>query len=149
MKILTLILITSMTFFTACEGFIRIEGNVYDKITNEPIDNVQAILILRNKDTIKSNQLEYDTVLFEERKALRKQGIPDDYYFHDPIGLSKFRPCLTDTTGKFQVGNMLVGCVPRCPTTKVLLIKDGYKPVTIEVGSIVKDSIQVFMEKNE
>lgn len=146
MRKLIFILAIPAIFLTSCEGFIRISGYAYDEATKKPIENAEVILILNKRDTIESNRLEYDTIPYEDRKALRKQGIRDDYAFHDTRGLSKFIPCLTDTIGKFQIGNMLVGCVPRCPTTKVLLKKNGYKPIVVEVGSIVRDSLQVFME---
>lgn len=123
------------------------QGNIYDITTKQPIENVQVLLILKGKDTVRKNQLEYDTIPYKERIFLRKQGIKDDYKMYDPIGFSKLKPSQTNTVRHFNIGNILVGCVPKCPTCQLVFIKDGYKPLRIKINSIVKDSIIVTFEK--
>ena len=147
MKTTIFIFLVIICSLTSCEGFVRIQGHVFDSNTKDPLDNVEVLLILRGKDTVRSNRLEYDTVPYEERMSLREQGVKDDYNYHDPRGLSRFKPSQTDSIGQFQIGNMLVGCVPRCPTCKVVFLKDGYKPLTIETKGIVEDSVKVYLEK--
>jgi hypothetical protein len=123
------------------------QGNIYDGATKQPIQDVQVLLVLKSKDTIRKNQLEYDSISYNERIALRRQGIKDDYKIHDAKGFSKLKPSQTDTAGHFNIGNILVGCVPKCPTCELIFIKDGYKSFTLKVNSIVQDSIIVSLEK--
>ena len=132
---------------TSCEGFIHMQGRVFDESTKRPLDQVQVLLILRGKDTILSNKLEYDTITYNERIALRKKGISDNYEMHDPVGFSKRIPSQTDSMGYFSVGNMLVGCVPRCPKCELVFTKTGYNPVRLKLNSIVADSLIVILKK--
>jgi hypothetical protein len=133
--------------FSSCEGFIHIEGKTFDSTSRQPINNVQVFLIVKGKDTIRKNQTEFDSLSFDQRKTLRKQGMKDDYKWHVPGGLSKYRLSLSDTSGYFTVGSILVPCMPKCPKCKLIFIKRGYRPVTVETSSIKQDSINVFLEK--
>jgi hypothetical protein len=128
----------------SCEGIIHIQGTIVDAKTNQPLDNV----------TVKLNgradcQLKYDTLTREERQKLRKQGIKDDYRYHDAEGLSVLVPSISNDKGFFWVGNILVSCIPKCPTSKLTFEKDGYKSTTIVSESLVADSLVVRLGKIE
>jgi hypothetical protein len=128
----------------SCEGIIHIQGTIVDSKTNQPLDNVTVKLNDRT-----DCQLKYDSLSREERQKLRKQGIKDDYWYHDAEGLSKLGPSTSDAKGLFWVGNILVQCIPKCPTSKLTFEKEGYKPTTIVYKSLVADSLIVRLEKSE
>ena len=134
---------------TSCEGFIHMQGYVFDNETKQPIENSQIILVLKGKDTLRNIQYEYDTVSYNKRIALRKAGVKDDYNLYAVGGLSK-KPtvAMTDMNGKFTVGTILVPCVPKCPTCRLVIIKDGYKQTIVKLSSIVNDSLLVSLEKS-
>ena len=146
---------TTVSFFllitltlTSCEGFIHMQGQVFDSATKQPIENSQILLILRRKDTLRDIHYEYDTVSYQKRMALRKAGIKDDYGHYAVGGLSKKpTPAISDMKGKFTVGTILVPCVPKCPTCKLVFIKNGYKPTILKLDSNVSDSMIVTLEK--
>jgi hypothetical protein len=135
--------------FTSCEGFIHMQGYVFDNETKQPIENSQIILVLRGKDTLKNIQYEYDTVSYNKRIALRKAGVKDDYNLYAVGGLSKMPTvAMTDMNGKFAIGTILVPCVPKCPTCRLVIIKEGYKQTIVKLSSIVNDSVIVSLEKS-
>ncbi|HEX6429851.1 MAG TPA: hypothetical protein VF008_19290 [Niastella sp.] len=146
---------TTVSFFllitvtlTSCEGFIHMQGHVYDSATKQPIDNSQILLILKRKDTVRDIYYEYDTVSYQKRMALRKAGIKDDYGNYAVGGLSKkATAAITDMNGKFTVGTILVPCVPKCPSCQLVFIKNGYKRTIVKLDSIVSDSMIVTLEK--
>ena len=133
---------------TSCEGFVHMQGYVFDKETKKPIQNAQALLILQNRDTLRDIYFEYDTISYNKRIALRKSGVKDDYDFYSAGGLSK-KPTLsvTNTNGYFSVGTILVPCVPKCPTCQLIFFKDGYKQLTLKLSSIVNDNINISLER--
>lgn len=128
----------------SCEGYIHIQGTVVDSKTDRPIDNV--IVKLNDRTACR---LKYDTLSLAERKRLRKQGIKDDYRYHDAEGLSVLGPSASNENGFFLVGNILVPCVPRCPTSRLTFEKEGYKSVTVISKSLVADSLIVQLEEIE
>ena len=132
---------------TSCEGFIHMQGRVMDISTKQPIKNVNVLLVLKGKDTLVNNKLNYDTIEYKDRLAFRKKGIKDDYKMYDTKGFSKLGPSETDTTGYFSVGNILVSCVPKCPACQLLFIKDGYEPLFLKLNSIVKDSMTISLKR--
>ncbi|MFC4231577.1 hypothetical protein ACFOW1_06735 [Parasediminibacterium paludis] len=142
-----LIFTTIILTLTSCEGFIHMQGRVIDNSTKQAIENVKVLLILRGKDTLANNKLHHDTVEYNDRLAIRKKGIKDDYKMYDTKGFSKLGPSITDTTGYFSIGNILVGCVPKCPTCQLLFIKDGYESLSVKLNSIVHDSMTVSLKK--
>src|SRR5689334_1951734 len=119
----------------SCEGFIHLQGTVIDSRTNLPLDNVTVKL----NDRIDC-QLKYDALSKEERQKLRKQGVKDNYRYHDAEGLSVLGPSTSNDRGLFLVGNILVPCVPKCPSSKLTFEKAGYKSVTVISKSLVADS---------
>jgi hypothetical protein len=46
---------------------------------------------------------------------------------------------LTDSLG-FYRGGKFVGCVPKCPSTKMMFIKDGYFTTSVDFDSLVKSN---------
>lgn len=132
---------------TSCEGYIHIQGRVMDNSTKQPVENVKVLLILKGKDTLINNKLHYDTVGYNERLAFRKQGVKDDYKMYDTKGFSKLGSSQTDTTGYFSVGNILVGCVPKCPTCQLLFVKHGYESLSVKLNSSIYDSMTVSLKK--
>jgi hypothetical protein len=148
MRVTFLIYVVIILILTSCEGFIHMQGHVLDNHTKEPIENVQILLVLRGRDTLRKIQLEYDTMPYNKRIALRKQGLKDDYDFYSPTGLSKEpTPCLTDGIGYFSVGTIFTYCVPACPTCQLVFIKDGYKQLSVKLKSIVDDSVNISLER--
>jgi hypothetical protein len=147
MKILSAICGVFILTLSSCEGFIQIQGHTFDSNTKQPIENVQVVLLLKGKDTMRRIQLEYDTISYSQRKVLRKNGIKDDYWEHDRYGLSRYALCNTDTTGRFKIGDILVGCVPKCLDCQVIFIKDGYKTMSIKKISYQLDSLRVYLER--
>lgn len=148
MKAIIIFFLFAMFVLTSCEGFIHMQGYVYDNETKQPIENSQILLVLRGKDTLKNIQFEYDTVSYSRRMELRKAGVKDEYKNYNVGGLSK-KPtvALTDMNGKFTIGSILVPCVPKCPTCRLVFIKDGYKQTIVKLNSMVSDSIIVTLEK--
>jgi hypothetical protein len=128
----------------SCEGIIHLQGTVVDAKTNQPLNNVSVKL----NDRVNS-QLKYDSLNAEERKSLRKQGVKDNYRYHDAQGLSVPGPSASDEKGFFWVGNFLVPCVPKCPTSKLTFEKEGYKTVTVISKCLVADSLVVRLERIE
>jgi hypothetical protein len=127
----------------SCEGIIHLQGTIVDARTNRPLDNVTVKL------NDKANcQLKYDTLNREERKTLRRKGVKDNYRHYDAEGLSVPGPCTSDDNGFFWVGNFLVPCVPKCPTSKLTFEKEGYKTVTIISKALVADSLIIRLERN-
>jgi hypothetical protein len=124
------------------------QGRVIDNSTKKAIENVKVLLVLKGKDTLVSNKLQYDTIEYKDRLALRKKGVKDDYRMYDAQGFSKLVPSQTHTNGYFKVGTILVCCVPKCPTCQLLFIKDGYEPISVKLNSIVNDSMTVILKKN-
>ncbi len=127
----------------SCEGIIHLQGTIVDSKTNQPLDNVTVKLNDR-----KDCQLKYDTLSREERQILRKQGIKDNFRQHDSGQLSVFGPSTSNEKGFFWVGNILVSCTPKCPTSKLTFEKEGYNPLTIILKSLVADSLIVRLEKS-
>lgn len=66
---------------------------------------------------------------------------------YDTKGFSKLGSSQTDTTGYFSVGNILVGCVPKCPTCQLLFVKDGYESLSVKLNSSIYDSMTVSLKK--
>ena len=143
---LSLVFICSSLF--SCEGFMHMHGQVIDIETKKPIENAQILLVLKGRDTLRNIKYDYDTLSRKERISLRKKGVKDDYSIPALDGFSR-KPtiCKTDTNGLFSVGTILVPCVPKCPTCKLIFIKDGYKQFSLKLYSIVNDSINVSLEK--
>jgi hypothetical protein len=123
------------------------QGHVMDIITKKPIENVRVLLVLKGKDTLVNNKLHYDTIEHKDSIAFRKTGVKDDYKLNYTKGFSRYEPSRTDTTGYFSIGNILVGCVPKCPTCQLLFLKDGYEPVSVKLNSIVQDSMTIGLQK--
>jgi len=140
-------LLISLTL-TSCEGVIHFQGYVLDSLTKRPLENIQILLVLRGQDTLKEIQFEYDTLSYNQRIALRKAGVKDEYKSYNVGGLShKPTEAKTDLNGKFAIGSILVPCVPKCPTCKIVFRKKGYKQTTIKLRSLRNDSIVVNLEK--
>lgn len=131
-----------ITTLVSCEGFIHLQGTIVDSKTNHPLDKVTV----RLNDRIDC-KLIYDTLSSEERQRLRKRGIKDNYKYHDAGGLSILGPSTSDEKGFFSVGNILVSCMPKCPTSKLTFEKEGYRSMTIMSESLVSDSLLVRLEK--
>jgi len=109
---------------TSCEGGVSTEGYVYDKQTKQPLENVQVVLILDDKDTVKKDR-------------------PINMSDVDITDSSKYKPSYTDRSGHFQVSSMLLGCVPKCPDASYLFVKEGYKPLLIKRGFDLKDTVKL------
>jgi dienelactone hydrolase len=144
----TILPVLLLLVLSSCEGFVHMQGYVYDSATKQPVKNSQVLLIMHRKDTLRVIYYEYDTVSYSKRKELRKAGVKDDYDYTATGGLSKKpAPALTDTNGKFTIGTILVPCVPKCPSCKLVVIKDGYKQREVPLSSIVNDSLFVSLER--
>ena len=124
MNRLQLILAAIAVLLTSCEGGVSLEGYVYDKQTNQPLEKVQVILIFDDKDTVKKDR-------------------PINLKDVDITDSSKYKPSYTDLRGHFQVSSMLLGCVPKCPDASFLFVKEGYKPLLIKGGLDARDSVKL------
>jgi hypothetical protein len=133
--------------FSSCETLIYTKGKTFDSISRQPINYAQVILILKGKDTIRKIHIEQDSLTIDQRKASRKQGIKDNYKWHEDGRFSKYSLSLSDTSGYFTVGLIVIPCAFKCPKCELLFVKSGYKQVTLEINSIKHDSVQVFLEK--
>lgn len=148
MRALFMFILLLVLTLTSCEAVIHMQGYVYDNEIKKPIENAKVLLVLKRKDTLQNTYFEYDTVSYNQRMALRKTGIKDDYKLYNVGGLSKKpSPSLTDTNGYFSVGSILVPCVPKCPDCQLVFLKDGYKPLVIKPSTIVSDSMNVVLTK--
>ena len=95
--------ITIVISLTSCEGVIEPKGHVYDKSSRLPLDSVEVILFIGNKDYSKS----YDS--------------------SDRIGRS-----FTNDSGYFEVSSGLIEMLTGKPKYKVLLSKIGYKSLGVD-----------------
>lgn len=147
MRVTFIILFFISVALFSCETFIHVQGNVFDKQTNSPIDDVRALVIFRNKDTLKDVHFDYDTVPYNKRKFVRKQGVKDNYK-SIPLDSSdryaKLVPALTDSVGYFKIGTLIV---PGFTNYKVVFLKDGYSPFVINSNSKINDTLKIFLDK--
>lgn len=117
-------IIASLILFDSCEGGFQTEGYVYDKKTRQPLEKVQIILIANGNDTMRKDK-------------------PVHAGENDITDTSKYTLSYSDINGHFVVSSMLYGCTPKCPDISLLLVKSGYKPLTIKKDFDFKDSIQL------
>ena len=140
-KFCKLILVLAI-FLASCERVIDMRGYVYDSATKLPIDSVKICMILGRADTVKF-YTEHDSVSYDCRIELGKQGVKDDFRGHDAIGYVKdvTSYSYTNNTGYFSIGSGIIGCVPGCPEGHILLVKPGYKPLFVPIDSVKADSV--------
>jgi hypothetical protein len=110
---LGLVLFAVSALLSSCEGGFDVEGHVHDKVTNKPVEKVRVIMIIGDNDT-----------LWKTRPVN-----PGQTDITDP---DSYKDSYTDINGHFVANSMLVSCSPHCPDYKLLFIKDGYKPLTVQ-----------------
>ena len=147
MRIFFIIPFIFILLFSSCETLIYTKGRTFDVTSRQPINNAQVTLILKGNDTIRKIHVEQDSLTIDQRKALRKQGIKDDFKWRENGRFSKYSLSLSDTLGYFAVGMIVVPCAFKCPKCELLFVKSGYKSLTIETSAITHDSVNVYLEK--
>ena len=144
MKTISVILI--LLFLTSCESFIKYNGYVYDK-ENNPVTGANVFLIIQ-KDTIIKSGFEPDSISTEKRLSYRKSEIKDSLIWNVLEGtLIKPKRLFTDENGYFNTRTIWVGCVPKCPKTKLLIQKDNYHDTIIEMNNLLNDTLNIFLRK--
>lgn len=77
---------------SSCEGSLKYIGQVYDKRTNKPLENVQVKWQFYNGNPTEKVRLVYDSVSEAQRLQYRKLGIKDDFtYWCCPLDDSIYR----------------------------------------------------------
>jgi hypothetical protein len=131
--------------FSSCEAFIHAQGAILDRGTLQPVPGVMVQLLWRhNWDTMSNSGIIADTLNWDERKKVRKQGAKDNYKSFD-FGSSRWSqrvPLVTDMSGKFSTGTYWVSAALGVPKVSVLFTKEGYK--TLLVNDRERHSRSVF-----
>lgn len=117
-KVMLSIVITGLTSLNSCESSISFDGNVYDKTNYEPVQDVSILLVLKG-DTIKNN------------------------YFNN----GEYQPATSDSLGYFKVGDVLVSCIPNCPSGDLIFVKKGYDSLTYKSKVPFKDGLRIYLQK--
>lgn len=131
---------------SACEEIIKIQGNVYDSDTKEPVENVRVVLVVNKKDTLRNIHFEFDTLSYAERKALRKQGVKDSYKDYTGEGLSINSNAFTDKNGNYAIGQLVLPAVFKT-SHQLVFMKTGYYSFTSNIDSITHDSLKVYLKR--
>jgi hypothetical protein len=129
----------------SCEAYLHYRGNVYNN-KNEPVENAKISLIIGRIDTIQKMGEKFDTISIEQRKALRKKGVKDNFrYTYD--GISEPVILYTDKNGYFKTKTIFFGCGFKCPDFKLLVEKDNLKKIFPVKDFIKKDSLSSLLVK--
>jgi hypothetical protein len=143
-----LLILTIILFVCSCDCYNRFEGFVFDLNTKKPIFNVNISAL---SDGIIINDFGWvtDTLRMPYIKNVKANDtVKNSKDISKQYRIESFRhsgPLMTDSNGFFKIGYLSGSCI----SLRLIAIKKGYKSIITKEFHSNRDTIKIYLTKNE
>jgi len=143
-----LLILTIIILFCSCDCYNRFQGFVFDLKTKKPICNVN-IAGLSDGNMVNDYGWITDTLRIPIIKNVKANDTLKKYKDNSTKYKIEYSrrsgPLMTDSNGFFKIGFLSGGCM----SIRLVAIKKGYKSIITKEFHSGRDTIKIYLTKNE